>query len=78
MKEPYENIKVRDMIRVIERMGYRRDRRRKASHWWFHPDGGQITMPDDPEEVMYPTVVNLVLCRMRLPEKDFERLLKEP
>lgn len=77
--ERYEGVKAGEMIRVLRKLGYKQvGKPGKVSRFFINDEGDHLSTPIDPDEEMFPKTVWWMLNLMRLPDKEFERLRKEP
>lgn len=67
-------LKARELIRALERMGFRLLRKSKGSHWQFeHPDSRRTTVPVHKGQDIGPGLLRKILRDI---ETDWKRLQK--
>jgi predicted RNA binding protein YcfA (HicA-like mRNA interferase family) len=66
-------LKPRELIRALERMGFRLLRKSKGSHWQFeHPDGRRTTVPVHKGQDIGPGLLRKVLRDIELDPQDLQ------
>jgi predicted RNA binding protein YcfA (HicA-like mRNA interferase family) len=67
-------VRARELVRALERMGFRLLRKSKGSHWQFeHPDGRRTTVPVHKAQDVGPGLLRKIL---RDVETDWKTLQK--
>jgi predicted RNA binding protein YcfA (HicA-like mRNA interferase family) len=67
-------VKPRELVRALERMGFRLLRKSKGRHWQFeHPDGRRTTVPVHKGRDVGPGLLRKILRDIEL---DWENLQK--
>lgn len=69
-------VRPRELIRVLEGLGFRLLRKSKGSHWQFeHPDGRRTTVPVHQGRDLGPGLLRKILRDIELSPADLRRLL---
>ena len=69
-------LKPRELIRALERMGFRLLRKSKGAHWQFaHPDGRRTTVPVHKRRDIGPGPLRKVLRDIELDPDDLQQWL---
>ncbi len=69
-------LKPRELIRAIERVGFRLVRKSKGSHWQFeHPDGRRTTIPVHRGHDIGPGLLRKILRDIELDAEELQRWL---
>jgi hypothetical protein len=77
--DKYQGITVGEMVRVLEKLGYKEIQKGgNRVRLFANDDGDSIPTPFNLKEEMFPKSVWWVLNLIRLPDKEFERLRQEP
>ena len=72
----YPIVKPRQLIRALERMGFRLLRKSKGSHWQFeHPDGRRTTIPVRKGQDIGPGLLRKILRDIEINPKDLSNWL---
>lgn len=67
-------LKPRELIRALERMGFRLLRKSKGSHWQFdHPDGRRTTVPVHKGQDLGPGLMRKILRDIELDADELRR-----
>src|SRR5437667_8234470 len=67
-----QGIKVREMMRILRKLGYKEVQKGgKRVRLFANDEGNSIPTPFDPEEEMFPKSVWWTLNLIRLPDKEF-------
>lgn len=67
-------LKPRELIRALERMGFRLLRKSKGSHWQFdHPDGRRTTVPVHKGQDIGPGLMRKILRDIELDADELRR-----
>ncbi len=66
-------VKPRELIRALERMGFRLIRKSKGSHWQFaHPDGRRTTVPVHKGQDIGPGLLRKILRDIEMDWKHLQ------
>lgn len=69
-------LKPRQIIRALERIGFRLLRKSKGSHWQFeHPDGRRTTLPVHRGQDIGPGLLRKILRDIELDSDELQRWL---
>jgi predicted RNA binding protein YcfA (HicA-like mRNA interferase family) len=69
-------LKPRELIRALERMGFRLLRKSKGSHWQFeHPDGRRTTIPVHKGRDIGPGLLRKILRDIETDAEELRRWL---
>ena len=69
-------MKPRDLIRALERMGFRLLRKSKGSHWQYeHPDGRRTTVPVHRGRDIGPGLIRKILRDIEMDRQDLQKWL---
>lgn len=69
-------LKPRELIRALERMGFRVLRKSRGSHWQFeHPDGRRTTIPVHKGQDIGPGLLRKILRDIELDVEDLRKIL---
>jgi predicted RNA binding protein YcfA (HicA-like mRNA interferase family) len=69
-------LKPRELIRALERMGFRLLRKSKGSHWQFeHPDGRRATVPVHRGQDIGPGLFRKILRDIEMDVRDLQKWL---
>jgi len=69
-------LKPRELIRALERMGFRVLRKSRGSHWQFeHPDGRRTTIPVHKGQDIGPGLLRKILRDIELDVEDLRKML---
>ncbi len=69
-------LKPRELIRALERTGFRLLRKSKGSHWQFeHPDGRRTTIPVHKGRDIGPGLLRKILRDIELDPEELQRWL---
>lgn len=69
-------LKPRELIRALERMGFRLLRKSKGSHWQFeHPDGRRTTVPMHKGRDVGPGLLRKILRDIEIEPQDLSKWL---
>ena len=69
-------LKPRELIRALERMGFRLLRKSKGSHWQFeHPDGRRTTVPVHKGRDIGPGLLRKILRDIELDAEELKQWL---
>jgi hypothetical protein len=78
VNKQYEDVKVKEMAKVLGKLGFRKKRHlEKRITVYENSEGDTISLPYNPEEPLLWRYVWWVLNDLRLPDKEFERLRQE-
>ena len=67
-------VKPRELIRALERMGFRLLRKSKGSHWQFeHTDGGRTTVPMHQSRDIGPGLLRKILRDIEVDSQDLQK-----
>jgi len=74
MSERFPAVKVREMIRILEKCGFTK-RRQRGSHAYFsHPDGRSTTVPIHPGDLSRFTLKR-ILIQIEMSTDEIRKLL---
>ena len=69
-------LKPRELIRALERIGFRLLRKSRGSHWQFeHPDGRRTTVPVHKGRDIGPGLLRKILRDIELDAEDLKQWL---
>jgi len=69
-------VKPRELIRALERMGFRLPRKSPGSHWQFeHPDGRRTTVPVHKGRDIRPGLLRKILRDVEIDAAELRRWL---
>jgi len=69
-------LKPRELIRALERMGFRLLRKSKGSHWQFeHPDGRRTTLPVHKGRDIGPGLLRKILRDIEIDVSELHKWL---
>jgi predicted RNA binding protein YcfA (HicA-like mRNA interferase family) len=69
-------LKPREVIRVLERLGFRLLRKSKGSHWQFeHEDGRRTTVPVHKGQDIGPGLLRKILRDIEIDPREFREWL---
>ena len=69
-------LKPRELIRALERMGFRLLRKSKGSHWQFeHPDGRRTTVPVHKGRDIGPGLLRKILRDIEMDAEELKQWL---
>ena len=69
-------LKPRELIRALERIGFRLLRKSRGSHWQFeHPDGRRTTVPVPKGRDIGPGLLRKILRDIELDAEDLKQWL---
>ena len=69
-------LKARELIHVLERMGFTLLRKSKGSHWQFeHPDGRRVTVPVHRGRDIGPGLLRKILRDAEIEPEDLRKWL---
>lgn len=69
-------LKPRELIRALERMGFRLVRKSKGSHWQFeHPDGRRTTVPVHKGRDIGPGLLRKILRDIEIDASELHKWL---
>ena len=70
------SVKPRELVRVLERLGFRVVRKSKGSHWQLaHPDGRRTTVPVHRGKEIGPGLLRKILRDIEMSVDDLLKLL---
>lgn len=69
-------LKPREVVSVLERLGFAAVRKSKGSHWQFeHPDGRRTTVPVHQGHDMHPGLMRKILRDIEMEPAEFRKWL---
>jgi predicted RNA binding protein YcfA (HicA-like mRNA interferase family) len=69
-------VKPRQLVRALERMGFRLIRKSRGSHWQYeHPDGRRTTVPIHKGQDVGPGLLRKILRDIETEEDELQRWL---
>jgi predicted RNA binding protein YcfA (HicA-like mRNA interferase family) len=69
-------LKPHELIRALERMGFKLLRKSKGSHWQYkHPDGRRVTIPVHKGKDIGPGLLRKILRDLEMESEELHKLL---
>lgn len=68
-------LKVRDLVRILEQLGFHRARQVGSHAFYTHPDGRATTVSIHPGEDIGRGLLRKIMRDIELPPEDFLKLL---
>ncbi|MGQ0814114.1 MAG: type II toxin-antitoxin system HicA family toxin [Gemmatimonadota bacterium] len=68
---PVPVLKTREVIRILERLGFREARHRGSHKRFLHPDGRSTTVPVHGNRDIAPALLRLIVREIGLTIEDF-------
>lgn len=75
MSERLPSIKAKEMVRLLEKLGFTLIRQKGSHAFFHHPDGRNTAVPIHPGDLPRP-VMKEILKQMQISEEEFRKFLK--
>ena len=73
---PERPVKVKEVMEVLRKLGYKRKRADASGQTFVTEDGGFQSLPADPEQVMLRRWLHMIIAETGLGMREFERVLR--